>query len=157
MSAQDELDLGILVETFPECFSPAGHLRRPLKVGILHELLAHPNLGLSPVRLRRVIGRYANSGGYLANMVEGAARVRLDGQAAGVVTSDEAEHARRKLGRKAARRETEAVNASNQSAPRPSLKTDQPSRILNDVARSAPIGRVGLAGLKAAALARKSV
>jgi sRNA-binding protein len=42
MTRRDETDLTILVEAFPRCFFRGEHLRQPLKVGILHELLAHP-------------------------------------------------------------------------------------------------------------------
>jgi sRNA-binding protein len=164
MTRRDETDLTILVEAFPRCFFRGEHLRQPLKVGILHELLAHPNLGISRVRLRRIMGAYANSQGYLTNTVEGAVRIGLDGQPAGAVTAGEAERAHGRLSREAGSREEKAAHAvANMQVEGPQASAQNPEETFPPVSSEEPVPqpspppstRVGLAGLKAAALARK--
>jgi ProP effector len=166
MNRRDETDLRILVKAFPRCFFRADHLRQPLKVGILHELLAHPHLEIAPVRLRRIIGVYANSHGYWTNTVEGCARIGLDGQPAGAVTADEAEHARGRLRGEAAGREKQAARAASKMQPGgPQTGAHNPEETFPRIPSaqpapqpsSPPSGRVGLAGLKASALFRKGL
>jgi hypothetical protein len=100
-----------------------------------------PNLGISRVRLRRIMGAYANSQGYLTNTVEGAVRIGLDGQPAGAVTAGEAERAHGRLCREAGSREEKAAHAvANMqvegplaSAQNPEETFPQPSGVLRDM------------------------
>ena len=112
----------------------------------------NPDLAIAPVRLRHIIGVYANGDGYLINMVEGAPRVGLDGEAAGVVVAGDAEHARRKLRKQVEQRKRKAARIASNTQ----TEGSQPSA--QAAARPLPPpsgGRVGLVGLKTAALARK--
>src|SRR4051812_37844621 len=83
--------VGLLVETFPAAFVRIN--RRPLKLGIHDDLLAR---GIATDVVKAGLGSYCRSTGYLEAMKAGAARIDLDGNAAGVVTPDDAEHAARK-------------------------------------------------------------
>jgi sRNA-binding protein len=88
--------LACLANLFSQCFSLAGRDRKPLKVGISNDLLV-AKTDLSNTELRRALAAYTNSIGYLSKMLEGAARIDLDGEPAGVVTAEEARHAWAKM------------------------------------------------------------
>ncbi|MDI5934760.1 ProQ/FINO family protein [Halomonas kalidii] len=78
-----------------------GHTR-PLKVGIHEELAAREPW---PEKLvRRALACYVNLPRYLKSVREDAERIDLDGQAAGRVDAEAAEHARKKLERLQANR-----------------------------------------------------
>jgi sRNA-binding protein len=86
-----------LVETFPQTFVLEKYRpHRPLKVGIAAEIPAR-----CPDLERRVLGAvmsgYTKRVMYLQGLVAGAARIDLDGNPAGEVSVDEAEHAIVKL------------------------------------------------------------
>ena len=81
----------LLAERFPACFAIFERRRRPLKVGINQDIIAA--VGLAPDELGRALRRYTQADGYLAKLRAGAARIALDGQAAGAVTEDEAKAA----------------------------------------------------------------
>jgi ProP effector len=77
--------LRMLIERFPDCFSWNNH--RPLKIGI-HKDLEARGVDLRVVRLG--VSRYCRHLAYQHALVEGAARIDLDGQPAGIVTLEEA-------------------------------------------------------------------
>ena len=95
-----------LVEMFPAAF--ARFDRKPLKLGIRKDLLAR---GISIRTIASGLGSYCHSIDYLGAMKTGAARIDLDGNAAGVVTADEAEDAARKLTEAIARAKAAARKA----------------------------------------------
>ncbi len=86
----------MLAETFPAAFARPGGEKRPLAIGIdrmiLERLPEHPRW-----LLKDTLGDYCGSQGYLACLVEGAARVDLNGQPCGHVDAGAAAHAARKL------------------------------------------------------------
>lgn len=121
--------IALLAETFPKCFSVYEGRRRPLKIGIHTDILAAVDGALTPLELRKALGVYCANGAYLHSSQEGAQRIDLDGNPAGIVTAEESQHAKARLtARKAFKPTTPELSA--------------PSRL-------------SLADLKAAALARK--
>lgn len=82
-----------LCEHFPEVFNP--RQPRPLKIGIHEDIAATGKL--SKTRIRRALNVYVRLRSYYRCMAEGAERIGIDGQAAGLVSADEALHAKEKL------------------------------------------------------------
>lgn len=82
-----------LCEVLPEVFNP--RQPKPLKIGIHEDIAATGKL--SKTRIRRALNVYVRLRSYYRCMVEGAERVGIDGQAAGLVSADEAQHAKEKL------------------------------------------------------------
>ena len=111
--------LARLAEAFPQTFVLEKHRpHRPLKVGIAADIPAR-----CPAVERRVLsvvlGGYARRVMYLQSLVAGAARVDLDGKAAGEVTAGDAEFAATKLAEILAAREAErAAAVAAKGAPR---------------------------------------
>ena len=111
--------LACLTEAFPQTFVLEKHRpHRPLKVGIAADIRAR-----CPAVKRRVLSVvlsvYARRVMYLHSLVAGAARVDLDGKAAGEVTARDAEYAAAKLAGILASREarrTAAVQANKSAA-----------------------------------------
>jgi sRNA-binding protein len=86
-------------------------------------------VALTPIELSKTLGVYCANGIYLRNSREGAPRIGLDGNPAGIVSAEEAQRAKARLaGRKAFKPPSEPL---------------------------APKRRLSLADLKAAALARR--
>jgi ProP effector len=86
----------LLAQVFPRAFFTYGGKRKPLKLGIHKDILAL-KLGIAQRALSRALRAYCGNLGYLRASVTGAARIDLQGEPAGVVTADEAEHARQRL------------------------------------------------------------
>jgi ProP effector len=105
-----------LAELYPGAFSTDPSLVRPLAIGVKEMLLQQCKL--SPKSIGDALRRYTGSTGYLKATVEGAARVDLDGQAAGTVTMCQAEHAQRRLA-KIAERVTIKPKATTLAAAKP--------------------------------------
>jgi ProP effector len=82
-----------LVRQFPAAFRIDGP-RKPLKIGIEDDLALR---GISRDVIQRGLDRYCSNSRYRVALQEGAARVGLAGQPAGVVTADEAADARQQL------------------------------------------------------------
>jgi ProP effector len=80
----------ILVARFPACFCPKGSPKRPLKIGIARDLVAAAP-DIKPGEIGRALADYTRGPTYLLAMIEGAERIDLAGQAAGVVTAAQAE------------------------------------------------------------------
>ncbi|KGK42964.1 DNA competence protein [Nitrincola sp. A-D6] len=83
----------LLMDAYPEVFSR--DQVRPLKIGIQEDLVADDKV--SRTKIKRALASYVRSPQYLRSFQEGAERVGLDGQPAGNVTAEEAEHAKGKL------------------------------------------------------------
>jgi ProP effector len=127
--------LDLFVERFPRTFAIYEHRRRPLKIGIHADIAAQLDGAITPDELSNALRFYTGNVGYLRSLIAGAARVDLDGAPAGVVSQNEAEHAKALL---IARRAKKAMVTP--PAPQPA---------------AAPARRDGLADLKIAALKRR--
>lgn len=84
----------LLVEKFPKCFAPKGEDKRPLKIGIYHDIRAAlPEL--PAMKLHPALYDYTSGATYLRNLIEaGAPRFDLNGEPSGIVTEMEAHFAR---------------------------------------------------------------
>ena len=80
----------LLAETFPKCFVIFEQRRRPLKIGIHLDVLAALDGAVTAEELSRALGIYAANKWYRESLVAGATRIDLNGQAAGVVTPEQA-------------------------------------------------------------------
>ena len=128
--------IAVLADLWPHCFAVFEDRRRPLKVGIHHDILAAGKGAIAAAELALALRRYCANPHYLRACTEGAARIGLDGEPAGSVTADEAAHAAERLEQYARR------------IPKPRITRkatqDKP-----------PVRRVGLVDLKATARARR--
>lgn len=88
----------ILHERYPKAFLARGADKLPLKVGIAKELRKLCG-DLSSRQLHCALRDYTGGKKYLAALLEGATRIGLDGEPAGVVTDLEAVSARARLER----------------------------------------------------------
>lgn len=104
--------LSVLREWFPLAFA-AGRFRS-LKVGIDKDIAARAP-AITGVEIHRALGYHTKSERYLWSMRPGAPRVDLDGVEVGVVTADEAAHA------KAILNSRKAKKAAKQRAATPAL------------------------------------
>ena len=147
-----------LAELYPSCFRQP---RQPLKIGIHNDIIAqHPEL--RPSLIASALKMYTRSPGYLETLEAGAARIDLEGNQVGTVTASDEEDAKRKIAR-AARRAAAETSEDRKAASQPAAKLvaehagqqDQiPEGKSQQPAPGAP--RLGLAGLKAAAQARRA-
>ena len=113
----------LLSERFPACFAVVEARRRPLKIGIHNDIIAA--VGVAPDELGRALKRYTQADGYCAKLKAGAARIDLDGHAAGVVTEDEAKAAAASLAKRKARREARKRAAAAPPAPTKGAHVDR--------------------------------
>jgi sRNA-binding protein len=95
--------IALLAERYPNAFFVLGKQRKPLQVGIANHIEIDDVVRLTD--LRWALGAYCCSPGYLRSFQAGVPRLDLDGNAAGIVTEAEADHARRKLDEVLARRQ----------------------------------------------------
>lgn len=102
---------------YPEVFSPSEP--KPLQIGI-HEAVAADGK-LSKTRIRRALNLYVRMRRYIACLTEGAERVTLGGAVTGLVTADEASHAKEKLA------EIDKKRAAKKPAPK-AKNTKRPAR-----------------------------
>jgi sRNA-binding protein len=77
-----------LVATYPRAFFAKPKDRRPLAIGIHHDLRSDASRGVTDAELRTALHRYCTSPGYLASMIEGTDRIGLDGLAVGSVSAE---------------------------------------------------------------------
>ena len=145
--------IAILAELFPHCFVVdkwAPH--RPLKIGIHVDLVV---TGLvTPREVRNALVVYTGRLQYQKAVAAGGARVDLDGNVAGEVAPDQAEHARAVVARMEAKVLAQAEAARIENAERKRVaKQAMPKAPPPD--SPAPL-RLGLADLKAAAAARRN-
>ena len=140
-----------LAELYPNCFRRPG---QPLKIGIHNDVIArHPER--QPGLIASALRTYTRAVGYLKTLKAGSARIDLEGNSVGTVTAKDEEDARRKIAKAAKRAAAKAIEdrkGKSATVPDPSgLVAATPQPI-------APAGppRLGLAGLKAAAQARRA-
>jgi ProP effector len=105
----------LLSETFPHCFKLFEQKRRPLQIGIHHEILAVLTGVITPEELAAALSVYVANRVYRSRLVAGAVRVGLDGEPAGTVTPEEAKHARPRV--KAAPVPVKAAPVPSQQSP----------------------------------------
>lgn len=104
--------------TFPKKPAP----KVPLKIGVFEDLMTHASeLGADEAQLRAAIKTWCGGSRYWACMVEGAARIDLAGQPAGVVTAADAQRARRLENH----REKRAQQRANPTGPQQSAAAEQ--------------------------------
>jgi ProP effector len=148
-----------LAELYPNCFRQP---RQPLKIGIHNDVIArHPEL--RPSLIASALKTYTRSLGYLETLKAGSARIDLEGNPVGTVTDADEEDAKRKIAkatRRAAAQAIEDRNATGQPpakpvAERPGQQNPIPEAKSQQPAPAEP-PRLGLAGLKAAAQARRA-
>src|SRR5262249_31964893 len=163
-----------LAQLYPACFYVARQQRRPLKIGIRRDLAAL-NLGIGRRELDSALAWYVNGISYLQSLRVGADRIGLDGSPVGVVPAADERPARPKFAVPGARgaSDAEATSLLNSVgagtvasrgrvlAPyrvaEARLSIGKQSGVFAPARKSEPaaLGRAGLAGLRAAALARK--
>ena len=145
--------IAYLAQKFPLCFSLEGEAK-PLKVGLFQDLaeaLADDET-VSKTQLRQVLRTYTMSWRYLACCQENAVRVGLQGEEAGVVDAQQAEHAAQSLAqakeafnarkaeqRKAQRKESfkKKSGEQTQAKKRPFNKAKKPQNAQNNGKASA--------------------
>lgn len=90
--------IAYLCEKFPNCFIAEGEAK-PLKIGLFQELAAalEGDEKVSKTSLRQALRNYTMSWRYLHACRDGAVRVGLSGEEAGVVDTQQAEHAAQTL------------------------------------------------------------
>ena len=93
----------VLADLWPAAFAVEPRRRRPLKVGIDADILATADGAILQTELTIGLNSYVTAKGYLRAVREGDPRIGLDGEAAGVVSKQEAAHARWQLERKIAK------------------------------------------------------
>jgi ProP effector len=126
--------IALLAERFPKCFFIFERRRRPLQIGIRHELEVLLDGAVTADELRAALRTYCGNEFYLRHCVAGMPRVDLGGNLAGVVSTEQADGAAKALcaiNRKKAQRKAEKEEAAKPK-------------------------RLSLSDLKAAALARKA-
>ena len=119
--------LARLAEAFPQTFVLEKHRpHRPLKVGIAADISAR-----CPAVERHVLGAvlsvYTRRVMYLQSLVAGAARVDLDGKAAGEVSARDAKYGAAKLAKILASREAAAVAAKGGERVKPAAIPSSPA------------------------------
>jgi ProP effector len=142
--------LAKLAALYPKTFFVREQGRRPLKLGIHHDLNSDTTHGLSSNEVRQVIGWYCSSPAYRAAVVEGAIRVGLDGEAAGEVTAAAAA-----VAKAAMRREVKAERKAVAAVVVPETSTQAEPTNAKPLKNSNAV-RLSLAGLRAAAKARQA-
>jgi sRNA-binding protein len=97
METKHHATLRYFAERFPQTFVLEIYQpHRPLKVGIVTDLLAHRR-DLHRRVVGKILAAYTGRIMYLRGMAEGAARFDLDGNPAGAVSAADAEHAAARL------------------------------------------------------------
>jgi sRNA-binding protein len=150
-SARAKIVLGILADKFPACFAIYERRRRPLKLGIHHDIIAALDGAIAPRDLSSALRCYVANAGYLRACTEDADRIDLAGNAK--VTGAEAAGAAARL---------EHYKAKRQRAPARIEPTDSTSPVAKPrkgAVAPAPavpvVGRLSLSDLKIAAAARR--
>jgi ProP effector len=140
---RDEIQaaIGLLAARFPATFFVFERRRKPIKLGIHLDLLAALGGAITPDELGHVLRFYCGNGAYLHTLVEGAARIDLDGNPCGTVTSNEATNAVARIAG-AAKRAAARKQSRKAAQPEPPVQPVQPKRD-------------GLAALRAAAAQRR--
>jgi ProP effector len=145
--------LRTLTEQFPHCF--AWHAHRPLKIGIHKDLEAR---GIDARVARLGLHRYCRHIAYQHALVEGAIRIDLDGQSAGIVTHQEAAYAAKNyeaiLRRAVRKRQAQHEQVVRE---RKAANAQQEPTVISPAAATPPVAssRASFADLRAAARQRR--
>lgn len=93
-----------LVNTFPAAFTFKRYEKKPLKIGIIKDIIDYleknPTTDTSKTKVRLALVTYTRQKNYIMTLTENATRIDLDGNDAGIVTKEEAESAIKKLSKK---------------------------------------------------------
>jgi ProP effector len=149
-----------LVAVYPRAFFRDPAQRRPLKIGIHRDLSSDASHGLSDADLRRAVGAYCRSAGYLAACTEGAERIDLNGAPAGTVTAEAVAAAVKaaRLSQKTRRAARDAKTREKAVAAAPEQQTEKAAapkeQDKNDFKNGNAI-KLSLADLRAAAARRR--
>ena len=117
--------IGKLQKRFPAAFPKNPAPKVPLKVGILADLIAQgADLQLTEAEIREAVSTWCRGSRYWACLTDGAARVDLAGEPAGVVTARDAAFARNQAkggagGRRKPRGKGGAASAEGAAAAEP--------------------------------------
>ncbi|WP_439294083.1 RNA chaperone ProQ [Lonepinella sp. BR2882] len=130
--------IAYLAEKFPLCFSVEGEAK-PLKIGLFQDLVDAlvDDENVSKTQLRHALRQYTSNWRYLHGCRLGAERVDLQGNPAGVLEQQHAEHAQQQLAeakaKLAERRAAEKVATKEKMKQRPVRKPQQnkPNNKLN--------------------------
>jgi ProP effector len=109
-----------LADFWPRCFSVFEGRRRPLKIGVHHDITKIADGAITPDEIASALRLYVANSAYLRACQEGAVRIGLDGEPCGVVTAAEAACSAERLKTQTARRkkQTEAVKAASPAQPK---------------------------------------
>lgn len=124
--AANHAALQLLMDAYPQTFSRDAV--KPLKIGIQEDLIADDRISRN--KIKRALASYVRAPQYLRCLVEDAPRIGLDGQPAGTVSAEEAEHARERLKefhqqRRQRQREQEKQAREQEKQQRLNTKLDQ--------------------------------
>jgi len=149
--AKIERAIGELLAGFPLAFSTEPRQIKPLAIGIRQQICARCTLS------HRTVGdalrRYTNRVTYQRTIIEGAARIDLDGATSGNVTAKEAAHAAWRVMKNSAIAASKAKDKIEPNAPAKANIVQSPT--IADAPKAGP-RRLGLADLRQAAAARRA-
>jgi ProP effector len=140
-----------LLAAFPLAFSTEPRHIKPLAVGIRHQIYARctfPHRSVSDA-----LWRYTKCAAYLRTIIEGAARVDLDGATSGNVTAMEAAHAAERIMTSLAVAASKPTDMIQPNTPARASISQSPAN--RDATKQGP-RRLGLADLRQAAAARRA-
>src|SRR5215467_7641618 len=164
MTTKSDANIAALAALFPAAFTAEPwQAHRPLKVGIGNDLVARSVLGAPEANA--ALKRYVDRLMYQKCLAAGGARIDLEGNVAGEVSSEQRCRAERLVARIKARelKETAAAKAEDGSERVVRHAAMPPSELRSEVivmpppgqtTRPVSSGRLGLADLKRAALER---
>jgi sRNA-binding protein len=125
-----------LASQYPKAFSTDPARVRPLAIGVKEVLFQQSQR--SPKSLEKAMRRYTAQMSYLKATIEGAARVDLDGQEAGTVTTGQAVYAQGRLAKMVERLETKPVAPIAVAAARPAMAARTPAVVRTPVVVRTP-------------------
>jgi sRNA-binding protein len=166
MSTKSDAHIAALAALFPAAFSAEPwQAHRPLKVGIGNDLVARGVFGAREVNA--ALKRYVDRLTYQECLAAGGARIDLDGNVAGEVSSEQRCRAERMVARIKARQLAEAAAVKGETTSKEAVRQTNPIPAMLDrrvvvmppLAKTTPStasGRLGLADLKRAAQERRA-
>lgn len=134
--------IAYLAEKFPLCFILEGEAK-PLKIGLFQDLAdaLQDNERVSKTQLRQALRQYTSNWRYLHGCREGAVRVDLQGNPAGVLEAEHVIHAAQQLAdakaRVAEKRKAEAAAKKAQQKQRPRKPANKNTKHFNKPSLSA--------------------
>jgi ProP effector len=103
-----EAVIELLAERFPKCFVVYERRRKPLKIGIHHDIMAALDGAITPVELGIALRFYVGNSAYLRGLLKGAWRVDLDGEPVGSITAEQEARAKATIAARLAKRAARA-------------------------------------------------